>query len=283
MRIGFVLAELSTGSSLSMWPAVASMFPSDGEDTLVVFSGGRLNSPNPLESMRNTIYRFVNPDNLEGTIIWSSSLTGHAKSKDVMTTFKSMLAYPLVTIDGKTEDYPEIPDVRFDAYEGSKRIVEHCIEHHNAKRIAYIRGPENHNSAQERFQAYLDALQSHGIQVDKALVSDPMPWDAGDDAVRQLLDKRKKIPGKDFDYLLCASDLMLYKASQELMRHGFEIGQDVFVCGFNDSLESRLLKTPVTTVRLPYAGLGVNSVLAFRTVSEVLPFWQKTLHLLRPF
>ena len=234
----------------------------------MVFSGGRLNSPNPLESMRNTIYRFVNPDNLEGTIIWSSSLTGHAKSKDVMTTFKSMLAYPLVTIDGKTEDYPEIPDVRFDAYEGSKRIVEHCIEHHNAKRIAYIRGPENHNSAQERFQAYLDALQSHGIQVDKALVSDPMPWDAGDDAVRQLLDKRKKIPGKDFDYLLCASDLMLYKASQELMRHGFEIGQDVFVCGFNDSLESRLLKTPVTTVRLPYAGLGVNSVLAFRTVSE---------------
>ena len=268
MRIGFVLAELSTGSSLSMWPAVASMFPSDGEDTLVVFSGGRLNSPNPLESMRNTIYRFVNPDNLEGTIIWSSSLTGHAKSKDVMTTFKSMLAYPLVTIDGKTEDYPEIPDVRFDAYEGSKRIVEHCIEHHNAKRIAYIRGPENHNSAQERFQAYLDALQFHGIQVDKALVSDPMPWDAGDDAVRQLLDKRKKIPGKDFDYLLCASDLMLYKASQELMRHGFEIGQDVFVCGFNDSLESRLLKTPVTTVRLPYAGLGVNSVLAFRTVAE---------------
>ena len=268
MRIGFVLAELSTGSSLSMWPAVASMFPADGEDTLVVFSGGRLNSPNPLESMRNSIYRFVNPENLEGTIIWSSSLTGHAKSKDVMTAFKSMLAYPLVTIDGKTEDYPEIPDVRFDAYDGSRRIVEHCIEQHNARRIAYIRGPEYHNSAQERFQAFLDTMKAHGIPVDKNLLSDPMPWDAGDDAIKQLLDKRKKIPGKDFDYLLCASDLMLYKASRELIRHGYEIGQDVFVCGFNDSLESRLLETPVTTVRLPYAGLGVNSVLAFRTVAE---------------
>ncbi|MBR6086195.1 MAG: helix-turn-helix domain-containing protein [Spirochaetales bacterium] len=268
MRIGFVLAELSTGSSLSMWPSVASMFPSDVDDTLVVFSGGRLNSPNPLESMRNSIYRFVNPDNLEGAIIWSSSLTGSAKSKDVMAAFKSMLSLPMVTIDGKTQEYPEIPDVRFDAYDGSRQIVEHCIRHHNATRIAYIRGPENHNSAQERFQAYLDALKSHGIHADKTLISDPMPWDAGDEAVRQLVEKRKKVPGKDFNYLLCASDLMLYKASLELMKHGYEIGQDLHVCGFNDSLESRLLKTPVTTVRLPYAGLGVSSVLSFKTVAE---------------
>ena len=268
MRIGFVLAELSTGTANSLWPSVASMFPSEGNDTFVVFSGGRLNSSDPLEKMRNSIYRFVTPENLDGAIIWGSSLTGNARSTDVMETFRRMLPKPVVTIDGKTGAYPGIPDVRFDAYEGSRLITEHCVVEHGAKRIAYIRGPENHNSAQERFHAYLDVLKEHDIPVDTSLISDPVPWEAGDRAMRQLLEKRGKLPGRDFDFIVCASDLMLYKASQELSSHGYEVGRDVYACGFNDSLDSRLLNVPVTTVRLPYAGLGVCSVQAFRATAE---------------
>ena len=271
MRIGFVSAELSTGSSASLWPSVASMFPSGGKDTLVVFPGGRLYSQDPLERMRNSIYELVTPENLDGSIIWSSSLTGMAKSEDVIEAFRSMLSKPMVTIDGKTNSYPQIPNVRFNASEGSKRIVEHCIEHHGARRIAYIRGPEHHNSAQERYRAFLESMKAHGLEVDMDLVSDPVPWEAGDEAVRQLLEERGKIPGRDFDTLLCASDLMLYRASIELSGRGFEIGKDYFACGFNDSLESRLLNVPVTTVRLPYAGLGVNSVLSFRSIAEDRP------------
>ncbi len=247
------------------------MFPSGGKDTLVVFPGGRLYSQYPLERMRNSIYDLVTPENLDGSIIWSSSLTGRAKSEDVIEAFRSMLSKPMVTIDGKTSSYPHIPNVRFNAYEGSRQIVEHCIEHHGARRIAYIRGPEYHNSAQERYRAFLESMKSHNLEVDMDLVSDPMPWEAGDEAVRRLLEDRGKIPGRDFDTLLCASDLMLYRASTELSDHGYEIGKDYFACGFNDSLESRLLNVPVTTVRLPYAGLGVNSVLAFRSIAEGRP------------
>lgn len=268
VRIGFVLAELSTGTANSLWPSVASMFPPEGSDTFVVFAGGRLNSTDSLEKMRNSIYRFVTPENLDGAIIWGSSLTGNARSIDVIEHFRHMLPKPIVTIDSKTKDYPGIPDVRFDAYEGSRLITEHCIEAHGARRIAYIRGPENHNSAQERYHAYLDVLKEHGMQVDESIISDPMPWESGDLAMRQILDKRKKLPGKDFDFIVCASDLMLYRASLELSAHGYEVGRDVFACGFNDSLDSRLLNVPVTTVRLPYAGLGVCSVMAFRSAAE---------------
>ena len=271
MRIGFVSAELSTGSSASLWPSVASMFPSGGKDTLVVFPGGRLYSQDPIERMRNSIYEMVTPENLDGSIIWSSSLTGMAKSEDVIEAFRSMLSKPMVTIDGKTTSYPNIPNVRFNASEGTRKIVDHCIERHGARRIAYIRGPEYHNSAQERYRAFLESMHTHGLEVDMDLVSDPMPWESGDEAVRQILEGRGKIPGKDFDTLLCASDLMLYRASIELSARGFEIGKDLFACGFNDSLESRLLNVPVTTVRLPYAGLGINSVLSFRSISEGRP------------
>ncbi|MBR4427380.1 MAG: substrate-binding domain-containing protein [Spirochaetales bacterium] len=266
MRVGFVLAELFSGSAVSLWPSVASKFADSEDDCLVLFAGGRLNSPSPIEQMRNSIYRFVSPENLDGLIIWSSTLTGNIRSDDVLEHFSDMLALPMVTIDGKTKAHPEIPDVRFDAYEGSSFLVRHCIEEHGAKRIAYIRGPETHNAAQQRYQAYIDQLKKHGIAFDANLVADPVSWWSGDLAMRQFLEERHLVPGKDFDTLICASDLMLYKASQVLSEHGYSIGEDVRACGFNDSIDAKLLDIPVSTVRIPYVGLGLDAVKAFRDV-----------------
>ncbi|MFC2821140.1 MAG: helix-turn-helix domain-containing protein [Spirochaetales bacterium] len=266
MRIGFVLADLFTGSSTSMLPAVASMFSEKDKDCLIVFPGGRLKSNFPLDRMKNSIYRLVNPDNLDGSIIWSSSLTANAGPEDVLNGFEKMTKLPMVTIDGKTKRFPEIPDVKFNAYEGSRYIVNHCIKEHGSKKIAYIRGPENHNSANERFQAYLDVLKENDIETDPGIVSDPALWHFGAESMRQLLEGRGKIPGKDFDTVICASDLMLYGAVQELSGHGYEYPHDVIVCGFNDSLEARMLNIPATTMRLPYAGLGRIAVRTFRDI-----------------
>ena len=202
MRIGFVLADVFTGSAVSLWPSVAKKFAYSEEDCLVLFPGGRLKDPSTLEQMKNNIYRFVNSENLDGSIIWCSTLTGNVRSKDVFESFKDMLALPMVTIDGKTDSHPEIPDVRFDSYEGSSFLVGHCIEEHGAKKIAYIRGPETHKAAEERYQAYLDQLKEHNLQCDMNLVANPVSWWSGDVAMRQLLDERKLVPGKDFDTLI---------------------------------------------------------------------------------
>ncbi len=266
MRVGFVLSELYTGSAASLWPTVASRFADSDEDCLVLFPGGRIRTVPSTEQMRNSIYRLVNPENLDGSIIWCSTLTGDVRAKEVIENFRDMTKLPMVTIDGKTETHPEIPNVRFDSYEGSSFLVSHCIEKHGARKIAYIRGPETHNAAQERFQAYIDQLKSHKIAYDANLVSDPASWWGGDIAMRQLLEDRHLVPGKDFDTLICASDLMLYKASQVLAEHGYSIGADVRACGFNDSIDAKLLDVPVSTVRIPYVGLGLDAVNALRDV-----------------
>ena len=110
-----------------------------------------MHSAIPLEKMRSSIYRLVNSENLDGSIIWCSSLTGKTGNEEVLSQFGDMLSLPMVTIDGKTKRYPDIPDIRFNAYDGSRYLIEHCIHHHGSKKIAYVRAPENHNSAQERF------------------------------------------------------------------------------------------------------------------------------------
>ena len=277
MRIGFVLADLFTGSSVTLWPTVAEMFPDSGRDSLVIFPGGRLQSSSPLERMKNSIYDLVSPDNLDGLIIWCSTLTGDASTDDVIGRFKQMLSRPMVTIAGKTDKFPTIPDVRFDAYSGSCGLVRHCIEEHHFRKIAYIRGPENHLSSQLRFKAYVDMLAEYGIDYDPEIVTEPAPWSKGAESLRQLMDNRGKLPGRDFDVILCASDLMLYSAAQELAARGYEMGRDVFACGFNDSIEARLMTIPVTTARMPASELGKSAVRSFYDVVSGRPCNDKEL------
>ena len=124
MRVGFVLAGVFTGSSIALCPSVASLFPDDGKDTLIIFPGGKLNSPNSLEQMKNSIYDLVNEDNIDGTIVWSSSLSGSVNSTVVLKRFEEILSKPLVTIDGKSDSFPKIPNVCFDAYEGSRFLIQ---------------------------------------------------------------------------------------------------------------------------------------------------------------
>src|SRR2546430_11863437 len=56
---------------------------------------------------------------------------------------------------------------------GMAEAVSHLIEAHGQRRIGFVRGPENHGGAQQRYQGYLDALGAHGLAVDPDLVTAP--------------------------------------------------------------------------------------------------------------
>lgn len=277
MRVGFVLAGIFTGSSIALWPSVASLFPNDGKDTLIIFPGGKLNSANSLEQMKNSIYDLVNEDNIDGTIVWSSSLSGSVDSTTVLKRFEGILSKPLVTIDGKSEEFPKISNICFNAYEGSRFLVQHCITVHGAKRILYLRGPLNHNSSIRRYQAYLDTLKENNIQIDFNLISEPTEWTQGGEGLRSMLETRNLRPGRDFDMIICASDLMMYESEQVLKSYGYIVGENVFICGFNDSIDSRLLNVPATTVRLPYSGVGKTALSTLYSLAEGKRCYDKEL------
>ncbi|MBR2281641.1 MAG: substrate-binding domain-containing protein [Spirochaetales bacterium] len=262
------LAEIDKGSATHLWPAVASQFPRTGKDRLFVFPGGRYNNATDFEYLRNSIYSYVTPMNIDAAIVWTSSMTNPLDADAVTQRFKAIKDIPHVTISGKNSIEPECTDITFEAYSGMVRVVQHCIEEHNSRRIAFIRGPENHSSAQERFQAYRDALDEHGIEFDPLIVSDPFPWDSGTAAIRQLVIDRHLMPGVDFDTLICSSDLMMLQAGRELLSMGIGIPQDVRICGFNDTPEARLLGIPCTTVRTPFQEIGLSAIRKLREILE---------------
>ena len=263
-RIGLMLANLYQGSSISMWKAFAKAASRHKDGSFFVFPGGKLGEDNGDEYMRNDIFSLVTPESIDGVIIWTSALSGTRDASELhdyaLEKSKTMPVVSMgMTIDGCTS-------VNFDAYQGLLSEIEHMITVHDDRRIAFLRGPETHSSAEARFRAYRDALGKHGIKFDPELVSSPFPWADGYNAMKELIEGRHLVPGKDFTALVAASDMLLLSASNYLSEHGWEIPRDLHAGGFNDSEDNILMPTEITTVRMPIDELASES---FMLISEI--------------
>jgi len=142
--------------------------------------------------------------------------------------------------------------VNIDTYSGMRQLLAHFIKRHKCRRIAYIGGPKAHSSAQDRYRAYRDALEEAGIAYDDRLACLDTAWNAGRKAIAALLDERGLVPGRDFDALCAASDLLAFDAATLLRERGVRIPADLALGGFNDSDESNLFSPTYTTVRMPF-------------------------------
>lgn len=247
-----MLASIHTGSSEALWTGIADTAEACGQ-ALFIFPGGRLDAPGEFEYLRNSIYCLINHETVAALVSWGSSLIGTVDSSQAIAFHKQFLDIPLVTI---ALPMPGARVVSFDAYQGMKSLVLHCIRTHGATRLAFVRGPENHGSAEDRYRAYLDALSEADLPILPQLISSPCPWNEGDLALSELIEERKLVPGRDFTMVCCASDMLMLNAAKVLERKGFGIPRDVGIVGFNDSVESRFLSVPGTTVRVPFSELG---------------------------
>jgi len=270
-RVGLVLASIHTGISLNVWDSFVRTAKSENI-SLFIFPGGRLDARQNFENLRNSVYSLVNDENLDGCISQSSTIHYNQSKEEFEHFHKNFEPLPLVTLGFKL---PGHPCVEFDAYNGMKALVNHCIRVHGARKIAFLRGPEFHQSAHARFEGYCDALIEGGLVsglsgkkgvIQSPLVSGPFNWDAGAAAAAQLYKDRSLIPGKDFDTLVGSSDFMVLGAINYFAKHGYHVPGDYRAVGFNNSEESRITKSPLSTVQVPYKEMSVESFKILRKI-----------------
>ena len=105
------------------------------------------------------------------------------------------------------------------------------------------------------------------------LVTRPLRWESGAEAVNILLDERGLHPGVDFQAVVAVSDMLALWALKTLQGRGFQVPRDVAVTGFNNSIEERLATPPLTTVDLPFYKQGAKAVeiLSAQLKGETVP------------
>ena len=264
-RIGFALNSIHFGASLTLWRKLAN-YAAQESGSFFIFPGGRLDKTSITDRLRNSIFSLVNSDNLDGLVSWASSMSSDVPEEDIVNFHRTLGNLPYVTIGQKILNHPE---VSFDAYTGMKELTRHFIQVHGAKRIAFICGPTNHASADDRFHGYLDALSEAGIKHSSIehLITSNIDWQEGEKGARQLYEERNLVPGKDFDALLTASDMMTLAVAEWFEKRGYNVPSDYIVGGFNDSSESHIYSTSFSTVHMPMERIAI---MAYEKLRQIL-------------
>ena len=209
---------------------------------MICFAGEALRSPIWFEAQANVLYDLASEENVDGLIIWGGGLAQYVDPEEVRILCEQYRPLPMVNGALPLEG---IPSILVDNYQGMRDAIGHLTEVHGYRRIAFIRGPEGHPEAEERYRAYAEVLAEYGLPLDLNLVA-PGEFSAfsGAAAIALLLDQRKA----DFEAVVAADDATAVGAIGELRARGIRMPSDVAVVGFDDIEEAKSVAPPPSTV-----------------------------------
>jgi len=153
-----------------------------------------------------------------------------------------------------------IPGIQAD-YVGADNIlgagvaVEHLISLGHRK-IAFIGGPVNTTTRQEREQGWRQAQTNHNLPINESfVVTTAATREGGSLAVRQLL----QLPDQP-TACLCFNDVVAFGVILGLQSMNLQPGADFAVIGFDDVAESAMTHTKLTTMAMSPRQIGAEAV-----------------------
>lgn len=137
-----------------------------------------------------------------------------------------------------------VPAVGIDDWAAGRTIGQHLVSLGH-RRLGFVQGPADHQSAGLRFDGFLDALRGGSIEEPWTATGD-FTFHSGVEAAERLLSQQGSVTA-----LACANDDMAAGAMLALHRAGFEIPSAMSVTGFDDTPMSEVVWPPLTTLRQP--------------------------------
>jgi LacI family transcriptional regulator len=147
---------------------------------------------------------------------------------------------PIVSIDPLMSD-PDYPSVHATNYKGAMEAMEHLLNLGH-KRIGFISGRAELESANRRLKGYRDALETAGLPVDERLIAPgDYTTETGAKCARELLSLENRPTA-----IFASNDQAAMGVYQVAAEFGLRIPQDISVIGFDNIMESKYLR--LTTV-----------------------------------
>lgn len=170
--------------------------------------------------------------------------------------------YPIVAVDPHVGP-SDMPTVDSQNFEGAVTAVEHLIELGH-RRIAFLAGRPDLESARRREAGYRAALASAGIPIDDDLVQSGAYTEAGAVAPSRRLLTMPDRPTAIF----AANDLSARQVLRSAHELGIRVPDDLSVVGFDNIPESALTDPPLTTIDQSIQGMGHAAVTALIDLIE---------------
>ena len=177
----------------------------------------------------------------------------------------SGLGIPLLLIDSPANGFDrplEADRLYMDNRTEIYRFVKEMIRR-GKKEIGFVGEYMHCQSFYERYMNYRGAMYTAGIpcREEYCLVEikrDALYYNPGEIQAYLVEEfrKMKKLP----DVFLCANDAVALDVMQALKLLDYSVPGDVYLCGFDDSPESRIVTPSLTTVHIHSQAMGISAV-----------------------
>lgn len=182
--------------------------------------------------------------------LFDGLLVASAGKDDPLIRYLSETRFPFLLVGPPPFDNLNYIDV--DNEGGAFEAVGHLIEV-GWTRIGLITGPMKMGSAVCRMNGYRRALAHAGYPVDETLIVEGQYTEqSGYEAMHTLIDR-------GVDAVFGSSDMMTFGALRAIAECGRRVPQDIGVASFDDLPASASTNPPLTTVRQPIGGIGIQA------------------------
>jgi len=161
------------------------------------------------------------------------------------------------------------PVVEADNRGASRALGEHLLGL-GYRRIAYISGPPDVSTAEDRLRGFREAVRAQGADLVDVRRGE-FTFESGFDAARQILRSKRA------DAIVAANDLMAFGVLRAAEEEGLSVPRDVGVAGFDHIPHvpyATFLRPELTTVDVPAHEMGCEAarrLLAGKAASLQLP------------
>ncbi|MEM3433530.1 MAG: LacI family DNA-binding transcriptional regulator [Candidatus Methanomethyliaceae archaeon] len=151
----------------------------------------------------------------------------------------------IVVADRRVEG---LPTVEADNLGGSRKLTEYVIGL-GYRRIAYIAGPKEVSTAQDRLAGFQEAMDEAGLSPVVVRYGN-FTYESGYEHAQEILQHYYA------DAIMCGNDLMAIGVIHAVENLNAKVPEDVGVTGFDDLQIAALIRPSLTSVRVPCFDMG---------------------------
>ncbi len=267
ITVGLLIDDLLNDYSQAICQGASFAAEEAGID-LVTISVGEMfdqgSNPDWKNRHYNAMMHYPQSEVMDALVISVGTVFRGQPSEYVLEKLKSFEDIPVVSI---AVEFDNCGCVRFDSQQGIEKIIEHLINEHNCKNIAYISGPPGNMDSEDRLNAFLNTIRKNNLPLNSDLVVYGNFSEYSLPVISKLLDEHLH----EIDAICCANDTMAMVACKELARRGIIAGKDIPVTGYDNMPWSGLIRPSLTTVAASAADLGYLSVFEAVRLTEGEP------------
>lgn len=224
-----------------------------GYDMLVFNSFGNSQSSNAYESLERLLIDLAPIEKLEAAIIMPDTYMTEDRIYLVdQLNKRARRDCPIVAVRSYVEGFCA---VLVDEKRSINGIINHIIEDHGCKRIAYLSGTRGQGDAVMRLDCFHRVMAEHGMPVPPNAIFHGNFWRTCAQAAAQYF-----FDGEDAykpDAVICANDYMALALMNEILSRGLLIPSDVIVTGYDNVPEASAFSPSLTTMDTDYRAMAL--------------------------